>query len=37
MVVVDHWVSWVSELAVCRSSRVAMAGRIEARPLVKNG
>ena len=28
---------WVSELAVCNSSRLAMVGRMEARPLVKNG
>ena len=37
MVRVVHWVVWVSELAVCSSSRVAMEGRIEARPAVKNG
>ena len=30
-------VVWVSELAVCSSSRVAMAGRIAARPALKNG
>ena len=37
MVSVVHCVVWVSELAVCSSSLVAMDGRIEARPLVKNG
>jgi hypothetical protein len=31
------WVVWVSEFAVCSSSRLAMEGRMEARPLVKNG
>ena len=30
-------VVWVSELAVCSSSSVAMAGRMAERPLVKNG
>ena len=30
-------VVWVSELAVCSSSRVAIDGRIAARPAVKNG
>ncbi len=34
---VVHCVVWVSEFAVCSSSRLAMAGRIDARPLVKNG
>jgi hypothetical protein len=34
---VVHWVVWVSELAVCNSSRVAMDGRIAERPLVKKG
>ena len=28
---------WVSELAVCNSSLLAMTGRMEARPDVKNG
>ena len=37
MVTVVHCVSCVSELAVCSSSLVAMVGRIDARPLVKNG
>ncbi len=37
MVSVVHRVVWVSELAVCSSSLVAMVGRIEERPLVKNG
>jgi hypothetical protein len=30
-------VVWVSELAVCSSSLVAIDGRMDARPLVKNG
>lgn len=34
---VVHCVIWVSEFAVCNSSRVAMEGRMAARPLVKNG
>lgn len=37
MVSVVHCVVCVSEFAVCNCSRVAMAGRIEERPLVKNG
>src|ERR1035441_8804583 len=37
MVSVVHCVVWVSELAVCSSSLVAIDGRIDARPLVKNG
>ena len=37
MVSVVHCVVWVSELAVCSSSLVAMLGRMAARPLVKNG
>ena len=34
---VAHCVVWVSELAECNSSRVAMVGRMAARPAVKNG
>ena len=34
---VVHCVVWVSELAVCNSSRLVMDGRMEVRPLVKNG
>src|SRR6202167_4220351 len=34
---VAHWVVWVSELAVCSSSLLAMAGKIAARPLLKKG
>ena len=37
MVNVVHCVVWVSELAVCSSSALAMDGRIADRPLVKNG
>jgi hypothetical protein len=37
MVSVVHPVVWVSELAVCSSSRVAMAGRMAERPAVKKG
>ena len=37
MVSVVHCVVCVSELAVCSSSLVAMVGRMEERPLVKNG
>ena len=37
MVRVVHPVVCVSELAVCSSSRVAMLGRMDERPLVKNG
>ena len=37
MVSVVHCVVWVSELAVCNSSRLVMDGRMEVRPLVKNG
>ena len=37
MVSVVHWVVWVSELAVCSSSLLAMTGRMDERPLVKNG
>ena len=37
MVTVAYLVVWVSEFAVCSSSLVAITGRIEARPLVKNG
>ena len=37
MVMVVHCVVWVSELAVCSSSRVVMVGRMAERPLVKNG
>src|ERR1035438_8543775 len=32
-----HWVVWVSELAVCNSSLVAMEGKMDERPLVKKG
>src|ERR1022692_4559842 len=34
---VPHWVVCVSDLAVCNSAGLAIAGRIAARPLVKNG
>jgi hypothetical protein len=34
---VIHWVVCVSELAVCNSSLLAIVGRMEVRPLVKNG
>jgi hypothetical protein len=37
MVSVVHAVVWVSELAVCNSSRVAMVGRMAERPAVKKG
>ena len=37
IVSVVHCVVWVSELAVCSSSGLAMVGRMDARPLVKNG
>jgi len=37
MVSVVHCVICVSELAVCSSSPVAIEGRIDARPAVKNG
>jgi len=36
-VCVVHSVTWVSEFAVWMCSRPATAGRMEARPLVKNG
>src|SRR5207249_12013047 len=32
-----HCVNWVREFAVCSSVLLAMAGSIDARPLVKNG
>jgi len=34
---VAHCVVWVSELAACRSLGPATAGRMAARPLLKNG
>jgi len=34
---VAHWVVWVRAFAVWSSSRLAMLGRMAARPLVKNG
>lgn len=37
MVMVVHWVVWVSELAVCSSSLVVMVGNMADRPLVKKG
>jgi hypothetical protein len=37
MVSVVQLVVWVSELAVCNSSLLAMVGRMADRPLVKNG
>src|SRR5439155_6965896 len=37
IVSVVHPVVWVNEFAVCNSSRVAIDGRIAARPAVKKG
>src|SRR5262245_52704741 len=34
---VPHCVVWVNDLAACSSSRVAIVGRMAARPAVKNG
>src|SRR5690349_13113983 len=37
IVSVVHCVVWVRELAACSSSLLAIVGRMEDRPLVKNG